>query len=326
MTGSRMQRVVDVSVIVAAWKAAAFIERAISSALTSTGVAVEVVAVDDASPDSTFDTLARMAAQDDRIVAKRLSINAGPSAARNLAIDTARGRYVAVLDADDAMQPDRLAALVALADQTGADVVVDNMTEVDESGKPLGSGLFLKSPEFAQARDINLTTWVRFNNPMAGGDSLGYLKPLIRRQKLLETRIAYDTTLRNSEDYYFIAHLLAAGMRITYTPSAGYFYTRAMGSTSHRLKPAQTRAWLDAEKRFAARFAAAFSREEAAELSRRMRVLSNVNQLVAVTDAMKARNLGASALLLVSDLRGSAYTMGMFARVAISRALGRKAL
>lgn len=325
MTDSRAQRAVDVSVIIAAWKAAAFIERAISSALASTGVTVEVVAVDDASPDATFDTLRRLAAQDDRVVAKRLSTNSGPSAARNLAIDTARGRYVAVLDADDAMQTDRLAALVALADQTGADIVVDNMTEVDAAGKPLGSGLFLKSAEFAQARDIDLATWVRFNNPMAGGDSLGYLKPLIRRQKLLDTRIAYDTSLRNSEDYYLIVHLLAAGMRMTYTPSASYFYTRAAGSTSHRLKPAQTRAWLDAEKRFAARFASTFSREEAAALARRMRALSNVNQLVAITDAMKARNLGASARLLVSDLRGSTYTMGRFAKIAMGKALGRKA-
>ncbi len=325
MTDRSAQHAIDVSVIVAAWKAAAFIERAIASALASTGLVVEVIAVDDASPDATFDTLTRLAVQDARIVAKRLSTNGGPSAARNLAINVARGRFVAVLDADDAMQPDRLAALVAIADSTGADIVVDNMTEVDETGRPLGSGLFLKSPEFAQARDIDLTTWVRFNNPMAGDDTLGYLKPLIRRQKLLETRVAYDTSLRNSEDYYLVAHLLAAGMRMTYTPSAGYFYTRAAGSTSHRLKPAQTRAWLDAEERFAVRFAPAFSREEAAALARRMRVLRNVNQLVAITDAMKARKLGASAGLFVSDLRGSAYTMGMFARVAMGRALGRKA-
>ncbi|MEQ1609762.1 MAG: glycosyltransferase family 2 protein [Hyphomonadaceae bacterium] len=325
MTDRCAQHAIDVSVIVAAWKAAAFIERAISSALASTGLVVEVIAVDDASPDATFDTLTRLAVQDARIVAKRLSTNGGPSAARNLAINVARGRFVAVLDADDAMQPDRLAALVAIADSAGADIVVDNMTEVDETGRPLGSGLFLKSPEFAQARDIDLTTWVRFNNPMAGDDTLGYLKPLIRRQKLLETRVAYDTSLRNSEDYYLVAHLLAAGMRMTYTPSAGYFYTRAAGSTSHRLKPAQTRAWLDAEKRFAVRFAPAFSRQEAAALARRMRVLRNVNQLVAITDAMKARKLGASARLFVSDLRGSAYTMGMFARVAMGRALGRKA-
>jgi len=134
----------DVSVVVAAWKAAAFVERAARSALTSTGVAVEVVVVDDASPDETWDVLQRLAATDSRIVIDRLTTNGGPSAARNRAITLAKGRYVAVLDADDTMLPDRLALLVGLADKQNADLIVDNMTEVDADGLTIGTGRFLK--------------------------------------------------------------------------------------------------------------------------------------------------------------------------------------
>lgn len=315
----------DVSVIVAAWKAATFIEKAIASALASTGVRVEVIAVDDASPDATFSTLQRLADADPRILALRLSTNGGPSAARNLAIQRARGRYVAVLDADDAMEPGRLAKLVATADATNADIVVDNMMEVDESGSPLSPTPFLKSRDFATAREIDLTTWIRFNNPMSGGDTLGYLKPLIRRSKLLDTGITYDPSLRNSEDYYLVANLLAAGASMAYTPSAGYFYTRSTGSTSHRLKPEQTRAWLDAEARFAAQHGANLSASEKKAQTQRGRALRNVNQLIAIIDTLKTRKLAASARLVASDLRGATYAFGVLAKVAIGKALGRKA-
>jgi succinoglycan biosynthesis protein ExoO len=323
---ARAKAPVDVSVIIAAWKAADFIERAIASALTSTDVSIEVIAVDDASPDPTFSVLRELADRDPRVVARQLPTNSGPSAARNLGIELARGRYVAVLDADDTMEPDRLAKLAALADRSGADIVVDNMIEVDEAGQRLGDQPFLKSSSFNSARDIDLVTWVRFNNPMVGGDTLGYLKPLIRKQKLIDTGISYDETLRNSEDYYLIAHLLAAGARMTYSPDADYRYTRSAGSTSHRLQPAQTRAWLDAEKRFLSQHDAVFSGEERALLKRRSRTLSNVNQLVAIIDALKAKKIAASARLVASDLRGGAYAAGVLAKIAMNKAFRRKAV
>lgn len=321
-----MPESIDVSVIMPAWKAAAFIERAIQSALASESVNVEVIAVDDASPDATFTVLSQLAAKDPRITARQLPKNAGPSAARNLAINTARGRYIAIVDADDTLRPERLARLVALADCADADIVVDNMIEVDEAGRPIGSESFLKSREFSTSRDIDLLTWIRFNNPMAGGDTIGYLKPLIRRSTLQRLGATYDTSLRNSEDYYLIADLLAEKARMTYSPDAGYFYTRSPSSTSHRLKPDQTLAWLEAEKRFVARHGAKLSAEEKAALARRGRILRNVNQLVAITDTLKAKKLGASARLMASDLQGAAYTLGVLSKVAINRVLRRKSV
>ncbi len=317
---------IDVSVIIAAWKAAAFIERSVASALASTNVRLEVIVVDDASPDSTFDVATQLSGTDSRVVAKRLPTNGGPSAGRNLAISVARGRYVAVLDADDTMRPERLAKLVALADRSGADIVVDNMMSVDESGAPLTENPFLKSPRFTSAGDIDLTTWISFNNPLAGGDTLGYLKPLIRRETLLRTGISYDPSLRNSEDYYLIAHLLAAKARMTFSPDADYFYTRSAGSTSHRLKPSQTQAWLNAETRFAEQHRASLSKPELTALARRDRTLRNVDSLIAVTDAMKTRKFGKSARLLAGDLRGAAYTVGVLANVTMNKVLGRKAV
>jgi len=315
---------VDVSVVIAAWRASAFVEKAIASALASTGIVVEVIAVDDASPDDTFAVLSRTASLDQRVTALRLDENSGPSGARNKAIEVARGRYVAVLDADDVMAPERLRELVTLADKHNADIAVDNMLNVDEAGARLADNPFLNSLEFAKDRTIDLATWIRCNNPMSGGDTLGYLKPIIRRAKLLETGIAYDVALRNSEDYYLIADLLAAKARMVYTPSTGYHYTRSSTSTSYRLKPDQTQAWLSAEARFTARHGARLTAEERAAQEVRKRTLRNVDNLVAVTDALKARNLIKTGRLLASDLSGAAYTLGTLTKVAAGKALKRK--
>lgn len=314
----------DVSVIVAAWKAAAFLERAVASALASQNLNVEVIVVDDASPDDTFAVAQRLAASDPRVVAVRLPANVGPSAARNRAIGLARGTYIAVLDADDAMKPDRLERLVALAERKGADIAVDNMAEVDEAYRPIGDGKFLKSPRFSEARAIDLETWIAFNEPMKAGDCIGYLKPVMRRATLETLDARYDPTLRNSEDYYFVAHLLAAGARMSYTPEAGYLYTRAAGSTSHRLRPDQTKAWLVAEDAFQKRREAVFSAPVRQALARRNRALRNVDQMVAATHALKARKVGAFVKLLVSDPAAAGFTLKTFAGVAMGRVFGRK--
>ena len=314
----------DVSVIIAAWKAETFLEQAVASALASSGVSVEVVIVDDASPDGTTPVAQRLAAQDGRVIASRLEANGGPSAARNRAIGLASGRYIAVLDADDTMAPERLERLVRHAEATGADIVADNMFEVDESGARLTDTGFLTSEAFAQDRAIDLATWINFNEPMKRGDCIGYLKPLIRRDALPLSGAVYDTALRNSEDYYLVAGLLAQGRKMAYLAQPGYFYTRSAGSTSHRLKPEHTQAWLDAERRFADANGSKLSGADRRALAHRRRTLRNVHQLVATTEAVKSRKLGNALSMLASDLRGAMYTLGFFSRIALGKMLRRK--
>ena len=315
---------IDVSVIIPAWKAETFIDRSISSALASDGVSVEVVVVDDASPDDTYGALQKIAAADPRVVVDRLPANSGPSAARNRAIALSKGRFIAVLDADASVTPDRLAYLVSLAEKSGADIVVDNMLEVDEDGERIHDRPFLRSVAFAEPRDIDLVTWIRSNQPMKRGDCLGYLKPLFRRATLNKLAARYDETLRNSEDYYLVAHLLAAGARMTYAPEPGYLYQRSTASTSHRLQPAQTRAWLQAEARFQTLFGNTLNPEERSAQSRRERGLLDVHQFVGAMDAVKAKNAKAVFNNLASDLHASAFTLSTFAKIAMGKALGVK--
>lgn len=104
-----------VSVLMAAYNTAAYLEEAVRSVLAQTLPDFELIVIDDGSKDNTPDLLARLAAQDARIVAHRQA-NKGIGGATNTALDLARGEYVAILDSDDAMEPDRLALQTAYLD------------------------------------------------------------------------------------------------------------------------------------------------------------------------------------------------------------------
>ncbi len=314
----------DVSVIMPTWKAGAFVHKAIWSCLASRGVTVEVVAVDDASPDDTFAVLQRIAKAEPRVRIDRLAVNSGPSAARNHAIGLARGRFIVVVDCDDAITQERLADMIALADRMRVDIVFDGMTEVDEHGEAIGDGRFLKSETFASAREIDLDLWVKFNQPMTPGDCIGYLKPLIRREALERAGIRYDVGLRNSEDYYLVAHLLAAGSRAWFTPQAGYRYTRSASSTSHRLKVDQTAAWLRAETDFRVRWDRSLTAQQRQGLDHRWRLLTNVDHFVRSVDAISKGQLASLPGLIASDPASASFTAGMLARIVLGKVLRRK--
>jgi Glycosyl transferase family 2 len=105
-------RVPRLSVVIPAWNAAASIERSVRSVLEERVVPLECVVVDDGSTDATWDVIERLRADDPRVVALRLAENGGVSNARNVALEAARGEWLAFHDADDRMLPGGIAALM----------------------------------------------------------------------------------------------------------------------------------------------------------------------------------------------------------------------
>ena len=128
------------SIVVAAHNAAAFLDHAVSSALAQTCREIEVIAVDDGSSDGTHAALTAWARRDPRVSVLRHAECRGAAAARNTGIAHASGRWVAVLDADDAFLPERIERLLPLAERCGADLLADSLVERDfETGARLGT-------------------------------------------------------------------------------------------------------------------------------------------------------------------------------------------
>ncbi len=290
----------DISVIIAAWKAQDFIGAAVRSALDQDGpFGLEVIVVSDASPDDTLGAARRAASGDTRLICDALRVNSGPSAARNRAIEIASGRYIAVLDADDSFEPGRLARLLAIAEQSGADIIVDNMTECPQPPAAAVQKPFLDRPAANRAHAITLATWLDPENAAEYGGALGYLKPLMRRETLSRTDQKYDESLRNSEDFYLIAGLLAEGAQMLFTPEPGYRYTIHAGSISHRLDPAHAQAIVAAQARFLAAYADRLDDASLQAMRRRGRWLTRLSVFEALVDALKARAPARALALLV---------------------------
>src|SRR4051812_49228619 len=88
-----------VSIIIPAYNARSFIERALQSAFAQEIQNAEIIVVDDGSTDGTRELVAGYAGRGVRLICHQQ--RAGASAARNTGIAIARGEYVAFLDADD---------------------------------------------------------------------------------------------------------------------------------------------------------------------------------------------------------------------------------
>src|SRR3546814_831453 len=132
----------------------------------------------------------------------------------------ARGDWLALLDADDAFAPDRLARLVALGEARGADVVVDNLSLVTARGRVLGEALPPQDPLFVEG--LTAAGFVRRNNFLTAGFKLGYLKPLFRRGFIQAQGLRQNERLRVAEDFHFLLDCLLAGARLAADPAPGY--------------------------------------------------------------------------------------------------------
>ncbi len=106
-----------VSVLVAAFNAAASIEATLASVAVQSFGDWECVVVDDGSTDSTSELVGDFASRDQRFRLIRLP-HTGVVEARNHCLQSCRGEYVAILDADDRMMPDRLRLQTTALDES----------------------------------------------------------------------------------------------------------------------------------------------------------------------------------------------------------------
>ena len=98
----------QVSIITPSYKSERFISQTIESVLAQTYQDWEMIIVDDVSPDNSNEIVEEYCKKDSRIKLIKLEKNSGPAIARNRAIEEAKGRYIAFLDADDLWKPEKL--------------------------------------------------------------------------------------------------------------------------------------------------------------------------------------------------------------------------
>jgi succinoglycan biosynthesis protein ExoO len=261
---------VRATIIIPTYNAEATLPRALRSALDQTMRDIEVIVVDDASTDASWDVISAVLRADPRLRAIRNKRNFGKPIGMNRAVALARGDWLAVLDADDWYHVERLAALVELAEMRHADMATDNQVFFDATaGRNVG-----------KAWPPGTTDWMlSFDDFLIGSNAyrtfnLGMLKPVLRSEFVRRTGLSYEQRARNGQDFFYLLQFFLSGGKAVVTDTAYYYYTQPFGAISRQWShPARRRydfqTAYDINQRYLATAAPMLTRLQAARLRKR---------------------------------------------------------
>ena len=122
-----------ISVIVPVYKVEAYLENCLNSVCAQTYRNLEIILVDDGSPDNCGAICEEYAKRDNRIQVIHKQ-NAGLGMARNSGLEVATGKYVVFVDSDDWMDTDMVEKLVSAAQEQSADMVICGYHMVPQNG------------------------------------------------------------------------------------------------------------------------------------------------------------------------------------------------
>lgn len=215
-----------VSVLMPAYNAEKYIEKAIASVLAQTYENWELLILDDGSADRTTEIAKKMEQMDARIRLLRNPQNMGVAETRNCGLELAHGEWIALLDSDDIWRRDKLEKQLRLAEQSGAEVIYCSYALVGEGGEPLSDFIV---PE--------TTTY----DKMLRQSVLSCSTVLLHRASLGQHRFLPDCY---HEDYALWLELLRSGYRAAGCKEVLADYRTVKGSRSDdKLRSAKNR-WL----------------------------------------------------------------------------------
>lgn len=217
-----------ISVIVPIYKVEKYLCRCIESIIGQTYDNLEIILVDDGSPDKCPEICDKYAALDSRIVVLHTP-NGGVSAARNQALAVSDGQYLTFVDGDDFVAPDYIKCLYHLLTVTGADISIcgsqniredvpeNNVSFAEYTAKDTG-GITLFSPEEALC---SLLYQVPFDAAPWG--------KLFKRKFFESIRFPIGCWY---EDFAVMPQIFARAKCIAYCPYAGYGYVQRQAGTT----------------------------------------------------------------------------------------------
>lgn len=123
-----------VSVIIPVYKVEPYLRQCIESVLAQTHSALDIILVDDGSPDRCGEICEEYAARDNRIRVIHQP-NGGLSAARNSGLDAARGEYVTFVDSDDFVAENYVETLLKWISDSGADIACGGFVDYHTGDK-----------------------------------------------------------------------------------------------------------------------------------------------------------------------------------------------
>lgn len=250
-----------ISVIVPAYRAEHTIEKCVGSLLCQTVTDIEIIVVDDGSPDATFSILQRMAAQDPRLVVVH-QYNAGVSAARNKGLSVARAPWVAFVDSDDYVTDDYIETLLPKSEDV--DFMVCSYFNEYPDGRRTASHPIYDAP-LADTVKLSMTIGELMSRVNAY-HLCGPCCKLFKRSLLLSQAVTFPVDMSFGEDTVFVFTYLQHVEKVQVSHHASYFYTHTGGESLSQ--SATSVQWADMGKKIFSLMAAICDRHGVADRRR----------------------------------------------------------
>lgn len=212
-----------VSVVVTVYNVEQYIRRCIESIQNQTIRDIEIIVVDDGTPDDSMRIVEEIAKSDERIIIIRHERNMGLMWARKTGYTAAKGEYIAFCDSDDYLPVDSIESLLDEAEKTQADIVSGDYTYLKVDGSRI----------------------IKHNKLKYGNDKLSVFKSLLKFElnhtiwgKLYKSSVLKDfsyTTYEhftNGEDGCLFYQLVENVNKITQIEKSVYYYMQNMQSST----------------------------------------------------------------------------------------------
>ena len=207
-----------ISVVVPVYKVERFLARCVDSILAQTYPRMEVVLVDDGSPDGCPAICDEYARRDRRVKVIHQQ-NGGLSAARNAGLEVASGEYIGFVDSDDHIHPEMYARLYAALSQVGADLAVCNYLLMDDADNLLPEENSPITNEVLEGRDSIVA-------PLGTDHNWNWVvawAKLYHRSLLVDVRFPLG---KLHEDEFFVHHILLKSRKVACIADALYNYVQ----------------------------------------------------------------------------------------------------
>lgn len=211
-----------ISVIVPIYKVEQYIRRCINSIISQTYRNLEIILVDDGSPDNCGKICDEYAEKDNRIIVIHKQ-NGGLGRARNTGIEIFKGQYVMFVDADDYLSLDCVEVLYTRITEDNCEIAVGNYIKIFDNDVTKAG--FCRCPE---------------GRVMSRADVLSSYKPhliyvtawgKLYRHDIIKN-ISYPT-LRCGEDTWVFGDIIKQCNRISFVNRTLYFYYQRLDSIVH---------------------------------------------------------------------------------------------
>lgn len=202
----------DVSLIIPAFNAAAYINRTIDNVLAQSFSNVEIIVVDDGSTDYTWKIVEWYAKRYANVVGIHQD-NSGTPAARNTGIEHASGEYIGFMDNDDMIHPNMIEKLFYSAKKNASDIAVTSVYMVTNTG-------YVDFVQYGMKEDEGMAAEEFFRDYYMMGDELG----CVVWNKLYRTSLVkkYKFPLLPYDDVAWTPYILLYAEKICYLN--GHFY------------------------------------------------------------------------------------------------------